>query len=77
MSDDDEFDLLRLEQPRAGDVDCHLVERIGLVDQGPLVGRLDAQPRPRADAIELAFDQVFQLGHGAEHEDLEDSRSRH
>ena len=76
MSDGDELDLLRLEQPGTGGMDCggkvdYLVRRIGLVDQGPLVGRLGAQPRPRADAVDLTFDQAFQVGHRAEREHLE------
>ena len=40
----------------------HLVGRVGLVDQGSLVGCLGAQPRPRTDAADLTFDQAFRSG---------------
>ena len=49
----------------------YLVGWIELVDQKTFVRRSGAQPRPRADAVNLAFKQASQVGRPAQREQLE------
>src|ERR1043165_384901 len=67
------LDLLRFAQPRAcglercGDI-LELLGRVGLVDQLLFVGSLSAQPRLRADGVNLPLKQTMRPGGaGCEH----------
>ena len=46
------------------------IQSIDLIDERRAVGRLSTQPRPRADAFHLAFDQPCQTGFPVGLEDL-------
>ena len=66
MANRDQVDFLRLAQPCPGSPQrgwnvVHAVRGVGLVDQLFVFAAFDAQPRPRADAVHLPFEQALWL----------------